>query len=327
LGRGFRPPFLLGGATVGRLAHALTSESVELGLPLVEIRRGRIGPPFIFLHGDYKSGGFYSLNLARLLNADEPFYALPPQDTDLSTFPRTFEAMSTPHIEALQRHGLTSPYFLGGVCNGGHVAFEMARSLEASGQHVALLVMVRATARNIRHVGMWWALKSLGILSARNNEWQREWFQRWRGFVHSLEKRPKPERPTFVLEQIKRLAERRNSSPARSSNLEYAPSQAVQPEPAATPASLLADSDPPYHYLEDTFIPRKYPGRITLFWPEDDEERPEDAASYWSKVAREVELHVLPGNHITCITKYAPVMARELQTCLTKARQSLNGGK
>ena len=92
-------------------------------------------------------------------------------------------------------------------------------------------------------------------------------------------------------------------------------------------ASAVPSPYEPYRYLEDTFVPRKYPGRITLFWPKDDEESPEDAASRWSKVARDVELHVLPGNHLTCITKYAPLLARELQTCLTKARHGLHGAK
>ena len=324
-GKRIPPSFLLGGATVRRLAHALTSESVGTVLPLVEIRRGSIGPPFFFLHGDYKSGGLYSLNLSRLLNADEPFYALPPQHTDVSTFPRTFEAMSTAHVEALQRLRQAGPYFLGGFCNGGHVAFEMARSLEARGQQVGLLVIVRATAKNIRHAGMWRALKSLGALSARNAEWQQEWFQRWRCFVHDLEMRPTRKRPTFVLEQMRRLAKRWDVIPSGRSDTEHVPSQVAQLEAAGAQAHPSTDFDRPYRYLEDTFVPRKYPGRITLFWPEDDEEKPEDAASCWSKVAREVELHVLPGDHITCITKYAPVMARELQTCLTKARYGLNG--
>jgi acyl-coenzyme A synthetase/AMP-(fatty) acid ligase/thioesterase domain-containing protein len=325
-GKRIPPSFLLEGATVERVAQALTSLSVGPGLPAVEIRRGSVGPPFFFLHGDYKSGGFYSLNLSRFLNGDESFYALPPQHTDVSTFPRTFEAMSTAHIEALQRLWQAGPYFLGGLCNGGHVAFEMARSLEARGHEVGLLVIVRATAKNIRHVGMWRALKSLGTLSARNGEWQREWFQRWRWFVDNLEKRPDHERPTFVLEQIRRLADRWNASPSRSSNSDLVPAQVARQETAGTQAHTIADFDAPYRYLEDTFVPRKYPGRITLFWPEDDEEKPEDAASSWSKVAREVELHVVPGDHITCITKYSPVLARELQTCLTKARLGLNGG-
>jgi thioesterase domain-containing protein len=326
-GKRIPPSFLLGDTTVRRVADALTRESADLRLPWIEIRRGRVSPPFCFLHGDYRSGGFYSLNLSRFLNADEPFYALPPQHTDVSTFPRTFEAMSSAYVEALQRFRPEGPYFLGGVCNGGHVAFEMARSLEAKGQHVPLLVIVRATAKNIQHVSMWRALKSLGMLPSGNGGWQHKWFQRWQWFVRHLEKRPTHEQPKFVLEQVRRLAERLSSGSLRSSNTEFAPSRLTLQDPVRPEVPPDSDLYAPYRYLEDTFLPKKYPGRITLFWPEDDEEKPEDAASCWSKVAREVELHVLPGDHITCITKHAPVLARELQTCLTKARHGLHGAQ
>lgn len=326
-GKRIPPSFLLGGATVRRVADALTRESDDLRQPWIEIRPGSVVPPFCFLHGDFRSGGFYSLNLARFLHADEPFYALPPQHTDLRTFPRTFEAMSSAYIEALRQLRPEGPYFLGGVCNGGHVAFEMARSLHAEGQQVPLLILVRATAKNIQHMRMWRALNSLGTLSSGNDGWQQKWFQRWQWFVHHLEKRPKHEQPKFVLEQVRRLAERSRSGSLRGSDTESAasrltPQDSVQPE--AYPDSDLYAR---YRYLEDTFVPKKYPGRVTLFWPEDDEEKPEDAASCWSKVAREVELHVLPGDHITCITKHAAVLAAELQSCLTRAREGLHGAR
>jgi len=68
-------------------------------------------------------------------------------------------------------------------------------------------------------------------------------------------------------------------------------------------ASAVPSPYEPYRYLEETFVPRKYSGRIMLFWPTDDAESPEDAASRWSNVAR------------------------ELQNCLSKARHNLPGAK
>jgi surfactin synthase thioesterase subunit len=75
-----------------------------------------------------------------------------------------------------------------------------------------------------------------------------------------------------------------------------------------------------YLTLEHQFMPRRYPGRITLFWPEDDEERPDEAAARWSKVADEVELHVLPGDHRTCVTRHVRALAGELEACLERAK-------
>jgi hypothetical protein len=48
----------------------------------------------------------------------------------------------------------------------------MPRSLEATGQSVALLVMFRATSKNVRYVSAWRVLKAFGILFDRDNEWR-----------------------------------------------------------------------------------------------------------------------------------------------------------
>ena len=325
-GKRIPPTVLLGGATVDHLARALMSDSDDLHMPFVEIHQGS-GPPFFFLHGDYNSGGFYCLNLSRFLNADEPFCALPPQHYDLSSFPRTFEAMSASHIDTLRRLQPEGPYFLGGVCNGGHVAFEIARSLEASGQQVALLVIIRATAKNVRYMGMWRVLRSLGNLLGRDGEWQREWFQRWQSFVQNYESRPKQERPAFLLERFRKLAGRLGSSLLKSSIQATALPLDPPHKLSSTQDSSRTDLYGAYRYLEDTFIPKMYPGRITLFWPKEDEESPEEAAHCWSKFARDIDLHVLPGDHVECITKYASILARKLQACLMKARDDLYAAK
>jgi thioesterase domain-containing protein len=54
------------------------------------------------------------------------------------------EAMASYYIEEMrgvQPHG---PYFLGGYCTGGMIAFEMAQQLHAEGEEIALLVLFDA---------------------------------------------------------------------------------------------------------------------------------------------------------------------------------------
>ena len=41
-------------------------------------------------------------------------------------------------VRALQPHG---PYYLGGYCFGGNVAYEMARQLRAQGERVAQILL------------------------------------------------------------------------------------------------------------------------------------------------------------------------------------------
>jgi surfactin synthase thioesterase subunit len=66
------------------------------------------------------------------------------------------------------------------------------------------------------------------------------------------------------------------------------------------------------------YVPRPYPGRVTLFWPERDDETPSDAARWWKRVAAEVELQVLPGDHLSYATKHVEAFARKLRAELDR---------
>src|SRR5262249_18273724 len=72
--------------------------------------------------------------------------APPPIALDRATIPRTYEAMAEQHLAAMRSVLPRGPYRLGGLCNGGLVAFEIARLLEADGELVDRLVLVAATA-------------------------------------------------------------------------------------------------------------------------------------------------------------------------------------
>jgi len=66
-----------------------------------------------------------------------------------------------------------------------------------------------------------------------------------------------------------------------------------------------------------TYIPREYGGRVTLFWPDEAEpEPPGDPSMGWKRVAREVEVHPIAGRHLTCITRHADSLAGRLRLCL-----------
>ncbi|MBP5942842.1 alpha/beta fold hydrolase [Streptomyces sp. LBUM 1476] len=60
-------------------------------------------------------------------------------------------------LRELQPHG---PYFLGGLCQGGLVAYEMARRLRASGEEVRALVLVNPPSQ-VSLVDPGWGLDEL----------------------------------------------------------------------------------------------------------------------------------------------------------------------
>ncbi|HLX58769.1 MAG TPA: thioesterase domain-containing protein, partial [Ktedonobacteraceae bacterium] len=121
--------------------HAKT-EVADPRARVVEAQVGRAKRPFFFLHGNWKGTTFFCSSLARELGSDQPFYALEAYRFDGLPVPPTVEAMATAHIKSLRAVQPEGPYLLGGWCNGGLVAYEMARQLHAAGQMVDLLVLM-----------------------------------------------------------------------------------------------------------------------------------------------------------------------------------------
>lgn len=110
--------------------------------PAVPIQTGGSRRPFFFLHGQWQRGGFFCYPLARALGSDQPFYALSPYRFDILLDPPALATIAAAHLEsvrAVQPHG---PYLLGGWCNGGRLAYEIARQLQSQGQEVELLVLM-----------------------------------------------------------------------------------------------------------------------------------------------------------------------------------------
>jgi thioesterase domain-containing protein/acyl carrier protein len=108
---------------------------------LVEIQRGGKRPPFFCIHGAGGSVLRYR-DLARYLGPDQPFYGLQPQGIDgKRPFLTRIEDMAALYLDEIRNFKPEGPYFLGGYCGGGTIAFEMAQQLQAQGQTVALLAL------------------------------------------------------------------------------------------------------------------------------------------------------------------------------------------
>ena len=66
--------------------------------------------------------------------------------------PDPFEKIATHYLSEMRSIEPKGPYYLGGYCFGGTVAFEMAQQLRREGQEVALLVLlVPSTPLNCDH--------------------------------------------------------------------------------------------------------------------------------------------------------------------------------
>jgi non-ribosomal peptide synthetase component F/thioesterase domain-containing protein len=89
-------------------------------------------------------GGPFFVPLAENLGADQPVYGLRLEDTTQFPSPYRFEDIAAYHIESLRMAQPKGPYYLGGWCLAGVLAFEMARQLEAQAEEVALVALFDA---------------------------------------------------------------------------------------------------------------------------------------------------------------------------------------
>jgi amino acid adenylation domain-containing protein len=108
---------------------------------LVAIQPSGSKPPFFCVHG----AGGNVLNyhrLAHYLGSDQPFYGLQSQGLVGLPSHTKIEEMASSYLKEIQTIQPKGPYYLGGYCMGGTIAYDMAQQLYAQGQQVALLALI-----------------------------------------------------------------------------------------------------------------------------------------------------------------------------------------
>lgn len=139
---------LIQAPTIEQLAEILHQEGWESPwASLVPIKADGSKLPFYCVHG---VGGniLEYLDLAKYLEADQPFYGLQAIGLDgkRPVENLTVEQMATRYIEEIREFQSQGPYYLGGSSFGGLVAYEMAQQLRAAGEEVRLLALFDTNA-------------------------------------------------------------------------------------------------------------------------------------------------------------------------------------
>ena len=125
--------------TVEQFAKILVQESWSAPWSLmapIQPRGSR--PPFF-----WSMEGAGDFRLVNYLDPNQPLYALMHQchNGKRAIYGR-LEDIAAHHLEEIRAVQPQGPYFLGGYCFGGMVAFEMAQQLQGQGEEVALLVLL-----------------------------------------------------------------------------------------------------------------------------------------------------------------------------------------
>jgi thioesterase domain-containing protein len=140
--------------TIEQLAKKLRDEKSDFEFhTVVEIHPSGSRPPFFCVHGG-TGGTLFLHRLAQAMGNDQPFYAFQPQGVDGGRIERTtIEAMASHYISEMRKVQPQGPYFVGGYCFGGNVAFEMAQQLQQQGNATGLVAMFSAPLRFNRPAG------------------------------------------------------------------------------------------------------------------------------------------------------------------------------
>jgi natural product biosynthesis luciferase-like monooxygenase protein len=148
-GKNFPLATLFQGPTIEELARILQQdERAAPWSPLVAIQPHGSRPPLFFMHSE---GGnvleYYPL--ARSLGPDQPFYALQSEllngqcgPIGRSSIPK-LEDLAARYIDEMRAVQPAGPYYLGGFCLGGYLAYEVAHQLRAQGQEVSLVAIIQ----------------------------------------------------------------------------------------------------------------------------------------------------------------------------------------
>lgn len=283
---------------------------------VVAIQTGGSRRPFFFLHGDWVNGAYWCFPLAQGLGPDQPFYALEPYKFE--GLPPALETIAATHIQAMQAVQPEGPYALGGFCNGGLLAYEMARQLHKAGHKIDILVL----------------MDPMGLVYSARYRLTCAML-RWGGRLLNVDEGK--QLYTYILirhiNEYLKFAHYRKSRASWPWNV-YKPAAALIESPhegRCRPESLLArlrsflppaeaihlDYSCIYDWTAVHYLPADlYPGKITFFW---DREEPFHRTGWHQTYAtNDVEVHIIPGTQIACRTTYLPTLTRHLKGCLDK---------
>ncbi len=282
--------------TIAELAQKLQDHTyTSAWAPLVELRAPAGAPaaePFFCIHS--MGANLVSFRkLASLLRADRAVYGLQPHGLDGKQRPLdTVDAMAAAYLEEIRTKQAHGPYYLGGICLGGIVAYDVAQRLKAAGEEVRLLALIDSfLPGELRYLHTRSELAEyldfhLGEIWLQSGTNRLKYFARWfgNGFI----------RLAWA------LGFRARDSVARATrNVAHANTRA-----------MLA------------YTPRPYAGAITQLMCSDWAQRSyEDRRLAWSSLAEGgLEIHIVPGNHLTMVEEpHVRVLAEQLQACLDRA--------
>jgi amino acid adenylation domain-containing protein len=262
--------------------------------PLVRLRAPEINttaPPFFCVHS--LGANLVSFrNIATLLRGDRAVYGLQPHGLDGRQEPLdNIEAMASAYIEEIRKTQQHGPYYVGGVCIGGVLAYEIAQQLRAAGEEVALVALIDSFLPG-----------PLKYMRARGN--LMEYLDWHVGEMLLL--------PFFS--RLKYLGNWLANGGVRLAN-------ALGWNEGSALARATKKVAAAHRRAMGAYQPKPYDGKIVqLMCGEASHRAYEDRRLAWSSLMPGgFEVRIVPGNHLTMVEEpHVRVLAQELQDCFDR---------
>ncbi|MEA5565925.1 AMP-binding protein [Anabaena sp. UHCC 0399] len=294
------------------LANYLAKADVtnfDLPTCLIPLQPNGTKPPLFCVH---PLGGvvFPYYELARLINSDQPFYALQSVGIEGREQPlNKIEDMAARYIQALRVVQPNGPYFLTGWSFGAYVALEMATQLEQQGQQIAKVILLDTPPLSADRTTNFLNLLRFFLTSSLQHSWPYIYDYFYLYFVGDKTQQSmdfwhlisliNPESIAKVVEHESRLMKFRQPVLQRVLHI------------------LQANSEALINYKS-----KLYQGRITLFSTNSRFGSHEEPTQGWLDLATQgLEIYQIPGHHFNLLrSPHVEVLAQKLTACIEEVQ-------
>jgi thioesterase domain-containing protein len=302
-------PVLFQSPTIQQLSAVLLGEVSATVTPgVIPIQPKGTKTPFFCVNGWSEMR-----RLAVELGLDRPFLALNIPDGKDLTAPYKVEEIAALQIEIIRKIQPEGPYFLGGWCRAGVIAYEIAQRLQAQGEEVGLLVLFEA-----------WSPTHLTRYSKAKARRARTSLELWRLRLHAS--------TLLHMDSHEALAyarDRWGNFTARAKKV-LAHSWYDFKMASATPTTedKARSKDEIMELASKNYQPRSYEGRVLLFRA--DEYRTWkywDPTLGWGDYVPGLEVQEIPGRHESAVFftgPYAVSTAKKMAAAIDEASRQSN---
>lgn len=246
-------------------------------------------PPFFYCHGDYMFGGRYAYKLADLLGEDHAVYLLNNYELKGRGTAPSIEELARGYVPAVLAAQPAGRIRLGGHCNGGLMAMEVANQLTALGREVELVLLIEPISLNARPVfRLAGRLLDVAFFLMPSRRIRRilkaaVMFQLWRVF-------------RFICERL------RINSPSED-----------DPD---TWALESRETRMIYQRLMANYAPPRLAARVVCLTARGSNRAVEFDWKPWRRLSPMVTVRVIPGTHISCLTTHVDTLAQSVRDAL-----------